>query len=128
MIDEREPLATVTMADTSELIVAIRKFRDDRDWQQFHNPKDTALSLVLEAVEVMEHFQWKNAEEMQAHLERHREDIGDELADVLYWVLLMSHDFGIDIEEALSRKLKKNEVKYPIEKAKASHLKYHELR
>jgi NTP pyrophosphatase (non-canonical NTP hydrolase) len=102
-------------------------FRNKRDWKQFHNPKDIALSLVLEATEVLEHFQWKNDIEVQEHVIRHKADIGEELADVLYWVLLMSHDLEINIADALERKIDKNEQKYPIDKAKGSNLKYNKL-
>lgn len=110
-----------------KLVERIISFRDARDWKQFHNPKDVALSMVLEASEVMEHFQWKNHEEMQKHIESHREEIGEELADVLYWVLLMSHDLDIDIFDAVEKKMKKNEEKYPEDKAKGRHTKYTEL-
>jgi NTP pyrophosphatase (non-canonical NTP hydrolase) len=102
-------------------------FRNKRDWKQFHNPKDIALSLVLEATEVLEHFQWKNTKEVQEHVICHKEDIGEELADVLYWVLLMSHDLDIDIADALERKIDKNEQKYPVDKAKGTAKKYSEL-
>ena len=105
----------------------IIEFRDARDWKQFHNPKDMSLSLVLEATEVMEHFQWKNKEEMEKYVLTHKEEIGDELADVLYWVLLMSFDLGINISDAMERKLEKTEKKYPIEKAKGKHTKYNKL-
>lgn len=76
-----------------ELQERITAFRDARDWKQFHNPKDMALSLVLEATEVMEHFQWKSKEEMDLYLQTNGKDVGEELADVLYWVLLMGYDF-----------------------------------
>jgi len=109
------------------LIQRIITFRDARDWKQFHNPKDVALSLVLEAGEVMEHFQWKNTEEITEYIKTNKNDIGEELADVLYWILLMSHDLDIDILKALDKKLLKNEEKYPIEKAKGNHTKYNEL-
>lgn len=115
------------MNSFEDLMKRVIAFRDARDWKQFHNPKDCALSLSLEAGEVMEHFQWKNTEEMQKHIIEHREDIGDELADVLYWVILMSHDMDIDILQALDRKMKKNEEKYPEDKAKGKHTKYTEL-
>lgn len=105
----------------------ITEFRDRRDWKQFHNPKDLALSLVLEATELMEHFQWKNHEEITEHLINKKEDVADELADVMYWVLLIAHDFNIDIEQALKKKIEKNEAKYPEDKAKGSHTKYTEL-
>lgn len=115
------------MNDINELTKRIVAFRDARDWKQFHNPKDCALSLSLEAGEVMEHFQWKNAEEMQKHIEDHREEIGDELADVLYWVLLMSHDLGVDIVDTFEKKMRKNEEKYPEDKARGKNKKYTEL-
>lgn len=110
-----------------ELTKRIIAFRDARDWKQFHNPKDVALSLTLEASEVVEHFQWKNGKELEEYISTHKEHIGEELADVLYWVLLMSHDLGIDIVDALNKKLDKNEEKYAVEKAKGNHKKYTEL-
>jgi len=115
------------MADIDDLTKRIIAFRDARDWKQFHNPKDLALSLVLEAGEVLEHFQWKNTKEIEEYVKTNKADIGEELADVFYWVLLMSKDLGIDIKEALIKKLEKNEAKYPVEKAKGSHKKYTEL-
>lgn len=115
------------MSDIENLIERIKKFRDERDWKQFHNPKDVALSLVLEATEVLEHFQWKGQSEIEEYIKSNKEDIGEELADVLYWVLLMSHDLGIDIREALERKIVKNEKKYPVDKARGKHTKYNQL-
>ena len=115
------------MPTLEHLTARIVAFRDARDWKQFHNPKDMALSLALEAGEVMEHFQWKNAEEMQRHLQEHGTEVGEELADVLYWVLLMGNDFGIDVLRALEQKIEKNEAKYPVEKAKGNHTKYTQL-
>jgi len=115
------------MVSLSELQQKIISFRDARDWKQFHNPKDEALSLVLEATEVMEHFQWKNVKEMEKHLKDSKSEVADELADTLYWLLLMSHDFDIDLLDALDKKLKKIEAKYPVEKAKGKHTKYNKL-
>lgn len=105
----------------------IVRFVDERDWRQFHNPKDTAISLVLEATEYLEHFQWKNEEEIKQHIENKKEDIGEELADVLYWVLLNAHYLNIDLEKSLEKKLQKNADKYPVEKAKGQHTKYTHL-
>ena len=99
------------MSDVNQLTRRILDFINDRDWNQFHNPKDLALSLVLESAEVMEHFQWKNNEEMQEHIKSNKDEVGEELADVLYWVLLMSHDLGIDIKQAFEDKMSKNEAK-----------------
>lgn len=115
------------MKNIKDLTKRIISFRDARDWKQFHNPKDLALSLVLEATEVMEHFQWKNKDEMEEHIKTHKEEVADELADTLYWILLMGNDFNIDILKALDNKLKKIEEKYPVEKAKGKHTKYTEL-
>lgn len=105
----------------------ITDFRDERNWKQFHNPKDSALSLVLEATEVLEHMQWKNGQELDDYVVKHKNDIAEELCDVLYWVLLMSHDLGIDIPQVFEAKMKKNEIKYPVEKARGIHKKYTDL-
>lgn len=115
------------MKSLKELIKKIIKFRDARDWKQFHNPKDVALSLSLEASEVVEHFQWKNGKEINEYTESHKSKIGEELADVLYWVLLMSHDLDIDITDALDKKIDSNDKKYPVEKSKGKYLKYNKL-
>jgi len=115
------------MKKINHLTERIITFRDARDWKQFHNPKDVALSLVLEAGEVMEHFQWKNIEEMKVYVKENKGAIGEELADVLYWILLMGHDLEIDVFEALEKKMRINEEKYPVEKAKGKHTKYNKL-
>lgn len=116
------------MANTIQsLTKRIIDFRNARDWKQFHNPKDVSLSLVLEASEVMEHFQWKSKEEIEKYVVEAKEEIGDEIADVLYWVLLLSHDLKIDPLKALDKKISKNEAKYPVEKAKGKHTKYNKL-
>ncbi len=115
------------MNPIKRLTKKIVTFRDKRDWKQFHNPKDLSLSLVLEATEVMEHFQWKSPEEVQKYIKENKKEIANELADVFYWVLLMSSDLNIDIEKALDDKLKINEKKYPEEKAKGKHTKYTKL-
>ena len=103
------------------------KFRDERDWKQFHNPKDMAISLVLEATEFMEHFQWKNEEEIKQHLSNKKTEVSEELADVLYWVLLIANDLKIPLDKALKDKMNKNNTKYPVHKAKGKHTKYTEL-
>ena len=115
------------MDKVDKIIKKIIDFREARDWKQFHNPKDLSLSLVLEAGEVMEHFQWKDKEEIEEYIKTNKEEIRDELADVLYWILLMGHDLNIDVFDALDKKIKKNEKKYPIEKSKGKHTKYNKL-
>ena len=113
--------------DFHENVERIVKFREDRDWSQFHTPKDMAISLVLESTELLEHFQWKKEDEVKVHLDQRREEVAEELADVLYWVLLISNDLKIDLNDTLSKKMDKNEAKYPIEKAKGNAKKYTEL-
>ena len=110
-----------------ELTEKIKRFRDDRDWLQFHNHKDMALSLMLEAAEVLEHFQWKSVEECKKHAEGHREAIADELADVAMYLFELADNLGIDLPGAIELKLKKNAVKYPVSKAKGSATKYTKL-
>ena len=115
------------MGEIAKYTKQIIAFRNARDWKQFHNPKDVSLSLVLEATEVMEHFQWKNKEEIESYIKTNTAQISKEIADVLYWVLLMSHDLGINPLEALEKKMVENEKKYPVEKAKGKHTKYNKL-
>jgi len=110
-----------------ELQKKIRKFCDDRDWDQFHNPKDLSISLSLEAAELLEHFQWKDNKEIAKYVEKNKSEIAEEVADVFYWVLLISNKLNIDLPKAFEDKMKKNEAKYPIEKARSSHKKYTEL-
>lgn len=112
----------------SEMARRLLQFRDERDWKQFHNPKDQALSLVLEAAELLELFQWKNGAELEQHLHDRREDLADELADVLGWLLLIAADRDIDLAEAFHRKLAKNHAKYPAEVVKGSAKKYTEYK
>ncbi len=114
--------------NTKELQKKIVKFRDARDWKQFHNPKDLSISLLLEAAELLEHFQWKSQQEMD-DLPKTKEfgDVKEEVADIYYWVLLVANDLNIDLEKEFLKKMKQNEKKYPIEKARGSHKKYTEL-
>lgn len=113
--------------DVKILQEKVVKFRNARNWKQFHNPKDMSLSLVLEATEVMEHFQWKNDQEVKDHIKKHKNEIGKELSDVLYWILLMAHDFDIDLPKVFQEKIKENGKKYPIKKSKGKHAKYDKL-
>ena len=110
-----------------ELTKLVLDFREERDWKQFHNPKDMALSLSLEAGEVLELMQWRNGAELDAHLKESRDPLGEELADVLGWILLLAHDQEIDLGEAFAKKIELNKQKYPIEKAKGSAKKWDQL-
>lgn len=107
-----------------ELIKKINQFRDDRDWRQFHNPKDLAISISLEASELLENFQWKTSEEAK---EKNQENIEQELADVLIYSLMLASDLELDVEGIIEKKLKLNDQKYPVEKSKGNKEKYTEL-
>ncbi len=113
--------------ELKKLTERIIGFRNARDWKQFHKPKDLAISLSLEASEVLEHFQWKSEKEIEEYVKTNKDEIADELADVLNYVLMMAHDFDIDIFAASEKKIVKNENKYPVEKAKGKHTKYNKL-
>ncbi|MDF2460759.1 MAG: uncharacterized protein K0S68_162 [Candidatus Saccharibacteria bacterium] len=102
-------------ARLADFVERIRSFNEERDWARFHNPKDLAIALSLEAAEVLEHFQWKSPEAMQNHLRDQREDVSDELADVLYYLLMMADYFDIDLVAAMESKMAKNEAKYPVQ-------------
>ncbi len=109
---------------TKETINEVLKFRDDRNWRQFHNPKDLAISISLEAAELLEVFQWSAADTV---CEEKRDKVKEELADVLNYCILMADACGLDMDEIIREKIKRNNKKYPIEKAKDSAKKYDEL-
>ena len=110
---------------TEETIQKILQFRDDRDWKQFHNPKDLAISISLEAAELLEIFQWSGADlDGREKMDRIRE----ELADVMNYCVLMADACGLDLDEIIRDKVKKNNEKYPVEKAYGSKEKYTELK
>lgn len=115
------------MLTIEELTKSVVAFRDARDWKQFHTPKDCALALMSEATEVADLFLWKSDAELKEFFTERKEALADEISDVLYWLLLISHDFDINLEEAWNHKMLQNEVKYPIDKAKGSPKKYTEL-
>jgi len=102
----------------------ILAFRDARDWKQFHGLKDEALSLLIEAGELAEHLRWHDEAALRERVAADPEPVADELADVLYWTLLLAHDLGIDLEAAFERKMRQNERKYPREKARGRPDKY----
>ena len=115
------------MSEIEKITKKIKKFRDERDWMQFHNHKDVALSLVLEAAEVLEHFQWKKPGEVEAHGKACKDEIADELADVAMYLFELADNLSIDLPKAIEVKLAKNAQKYPVEKAKGKHTKYDKL-
>ncbi|OGW62502.1 MAG: nucleotide pyrophosphohydrolase [Nitrospirae bacterium RBG_16_64_22] len=111
-----------------EILESLLAFRRERDWEKFHTPKDLAISIVLEAAELLEEFQWKNREEVARHLEGEgRARVAEELADLGIYLKLLAHDLGIDLEDAMRRKIEKNRAKYPVEKSRGTAKKYNEL-
>ena len=111
----------------STLTNLVLDFRTARDWKQFHTPKELAISLVVEAAELLEIFQWKQGAELDEAVAKRKTEISDELADCLHSILLLAHDLKIDLAEALFEKMRKMEQKYPVAKAKGKPRKYNEL-
>ena len=109
------------MNDIKEITEALLRFRNERDWEQFHNAKDLALALSVEANELLELFLWKNAEEADPARVR------EELADVLAYAFLLADKYGFDVKEMVLDKIAQNEQKYPVDKAKGNAGKYDQL-
>lgn len=109
------------MDDIKKITEALIKFRNERDWEQFHNPKDLALAINIEASELLEEFLWKKAEDAKI------EKVKEELADVFAYAFLLADKYGFDVKEIVLDKIKKNGQKYPIEKAKGTAKKYNQL-
>ena len=109
------------MTDIKDIIQALIKFRDERDWAQFHNPKDLAIAISIEANELLELFLWKNADDANS------EKVKEELADVLAFAFLLADKYKFDIKEIVLDKIKKNGEKYSVDKSKGTAKKYNEL-
>ncbi|WP_459198668.1 nucleotide pyrophosphohydrolase [Bacillus subtilis] len=100
------------MSEIKDLINTINKFRDARNWRQYHNPKDLAISISIEAAELLEDFQWKSSEEA---LKANEENIREEIADVLIYSLMLCSDLKMDVKEIIEEKVVKNGRKYPVQ-------------
>ena len=109
------------MKESEEIIHALLRFRNERDWKQFHNSKDLAMAISIESAELLELFLWKKAEEANT------EKIKEELADIFSFAFLLAENYGFDVKEIVLDKIKKNGEKYPVEKVKGSAKKYNEL-
>ena len=109
------------MSDIKQITETLIKFRNERDWEQFHNPKDLAVALNIESGELLENFLWKS------HDAADKEKVREELADVFAYAFLLAEKYGFDVKEILLDKIKKNGVKYPVSKAKGTAKKYNEL-
>lgn len=110
--------------EINEIIKEINQFRDERNWRQYHNEKDLAISISLEANELLEIFQWRSSEEAKAESLEH---LKEEIADVLIYTLMMADNLDLDVSDIIREKIVKNGVKYPISQAKGSNKKYTEL-
>jgi dCTP diphosphatase len=110
-----------------ELTAEIRAFRDARDWRQFHNPKELAVAITAEAGELLQHFVWQNHEQSERRMTERRAAIEDEIADVAILLFELADNSGIDLAAAMRAKMARNEVRYPVEKARGSNAKYNEL-
>lgn len=122
-----QPPAIATLAD---LMTAVRRFRDDREWAQFHTPKNLAAATAIEAAELQERFLWKTDAEVDRDLAdpARRAGVAEEIADVVMFAMLLADRLGIDLAEAIPAKLAANERKYPVELARGNARKYTDLR
>ena len=107
------------------LLIEILRFRSERDWKKFHTPRNLAISISLEAAELLENFQWQIGEEPITPVIK--EGASKEIADIFIYLLSMSHDLGIDLIEAATKKLEESHARYPVEKSRGSSKKYTEL-
>jgi len=115
--------------DFNTLVRAVRQFRDEREWAQFHNPKDLAMSVSIEAAELLEHFQWKDTDQVRALVEdpQARAEMATEMADVLLLLISLGEATGVDLLDSAFAKLEQNAAKYSIEKARGRADKYDQL-
>lgn len=109
------------MTDIDDIIKALIDFRNERDWEQFHNPKDLALAINVEAGELLELFLWKSPDEAN------KEKVKEELADIFAYAYLLADKYQFDIKDIVMEKIKKNGEKYPVDKSKGNAKKYNEL-
>jgi len=109
------------MSDIKTITDKLVKFRDERDWEQFHNPKDLSIALSIEANELLEQFLWKD------HSEANKDKLKEELADVFAYAFLLAEKLGIDVQSIVIDKIEKNALKYPVNKSKGTAKKYDEL-
>jgi len=112
-----------------ELKELVKKFCEDRDWDQFHGAKDLSIGIITEASELLEHFRFKPKEEVEKLFEdlKKKEEISKEMADILYFLLRFAQKYNVDLTTALTKKMQENEKRYPLFKAKGSNKKYTEL-
>ena len=112
------------MKDIERLKKEMVKFRDERNWKKFHNPKDLAISIVLEAGELLEIFQWVSEKDLNRVIIERKKDIEDEIADIFLYLLSLCDVLDVDLERVTLRKLEENRRKYPVDKVKGKAVKY----
>ncbi len=115
------------MKDLDEVRKKLREFADERDWDQFHSPKNLAMALSVEVSELVECFQWLTEEQSHSLNSEQLTAVTDEIADVQLYLVRLADKVGVDINAAVEQKIKKNEIKYPVEKSKGSAKKYTDL-
>jgi NTP pyrophosphatase (non-canonical NTP hydrolase) len=116
------------MSDSiAELTARIRSYATARDWQQFHNPKDMAVAIAAEAGELMQHFVWQQPDQVERRALEKRDEIASEIADVAILLFEMADLLGMRLGEVMEAKIRRNEVRYPVDRARGNNLKYNEL-
>ena len=115
------------MSEIEHLLSRIREFSDERDWGQFHSPKNISMALSVEASELLEHFQWMSQEQSRNVSADKKAEVADEAADVFLYLLRLCDEMGIDLIHAAEQKIDKNAIKYPVEKSKGQSTKYDKL-
>lgn len=115
--------------DVEQLKLMVKKFSDDRDWDRYHNAKDLAIGIVTESSELLQWLRFKSDKEVDSLLKsrKARRQVGEELADTLYFVLRLAQRYNFDLTTELRKKIRKNEMRYPVKTAKGSNKKYNEL-
>ena len=118
----------LAMSDSiQDLTAEIRAFRDARDWRQFHAPKEMAVGIAAEAGELLQHFVWQSPEQSERRAQERRDQIAEEIADVALLLFELTDNLSLDLAQVMRAKLAKNNLRYPVEKARGSNKKYNEL-
>ena len=115
------------MDSITKITEKIRTFRDDRDWMQFHNPKEIAAAIAIESAELQEIFLWKDYPESETAAREKQQAVADEIADIAVYLFELADNLGLQLGEVMLEKMQKNATKYPIDKSRGSNLKYNEL-
>lgn len=114
---------------SKETLESIYKFREDRDWNKFHTPKDLSMAISIESAELLEHFLWNSKKSHEIKSDSIvLESIHEEMADIFIYLIYLAKELGLDLDTIISDKVKKNNIKYPIDKCKGSSKKYNELK